>query len=89
MRGGKTVVLDGELDLLLPESGEFGAVTVVHDGGTVPPYTGEYIVEPMFEAQTLETTGKRMLDDVTVNAIEVARTSNPSGGITVYIGGAI
>ena len=84
---GKTVVIDGEMALLLPEEGELGAVTVIHDGGTVPPYTGEYIVDPAFDPQTLETTGKRMLDDVTVKAIGVSRTTNPAGGITVYIGG--
>lgn len=86
---GKTVVIDGEMALLLPEEGELGTVTVIHDGGTVPPYTGEYTVDPTFDTQTLETTGKRMLDDVTINAIGVSRTSNPEGGITVYIGGIV
>ena len=53
------------------------------------PYTGNYIVDPDFATQTLETKEKYMLDDVTVNPIEVARVSNPAGGRTIYIGGEI
>ena len=51
------------------------------------PYTGEYNVIPDFELQTLGTKNRRLKDDVTVEAIHVSRTSNPSGGTTVYIGG--
>lgn len=50
-------------------------------------YLGPYIVDPIFETITLETNDKKMTDDVTVNPIAVSRTSNLSGGITVYIGG--
>ena len=56
---------------------------------TLPAYTGAYDVDPKFEAQKLATNGKKMLDDVTVEAIEVQRVSNTSGGRTVYIGGLI
>lgn len=66
---------------------EFG-VTVNTQGDAVP-YTGDYIVDPDFATQTLETKEKYMLDDVTVNPIEVARVSNPAGGRTIYIGGEI
>ncbi len=52
-------------------------------------YDGEYIVDPSFEQQTLETRNKTLTDDVTVNAIMVSRTTNTSGGYTVYIGGEI
>lgn len=96
--GGRTVVLDGEMELIIcadgecslevPESGEMGLITVVRDTN-VDPYEGRYIVRPIFEEQTLETRDKYMRDDVTVEAIEVSRTSNPSGGTTVYIGGSI
>jgi len=54
-----------------------------------PAYTGAYEVDPDFTGTVLETEGKMMTDDVTVNAIEVARVTNPSGGKTVYIGGII
>lgn len=57
--------------------------------GDVVPYTGDYIVDPNFATQMLETKEKYMLDDVTVNPIEVARVSNPAGGRTIYIGGEI
>ena len=50
-------------------------------------YTGDYVVDPTFETQTLETQNKLMDNDVVVNPIEVSRTTNPSGGTTVYIGG--
>lgn len=53
------------------------------------PYEGPYEVTPEFSAQTLETKGKSMRDDVTVEAITVSRTGNPSGGNTIYIGGLI
>lgn len=50
-------------------------------------YPGPYTINPEFEDQVLDTSQKMMTDDVTVKAIAVSRTSNPSGGITVYIGG--
>lgn len=52
-------------------------------------YSGAYEVTPSFEEQTLPTAHKTLVEDVTVHAIEVSRTTNPSGGITVYIGGII
>lgn len=51
------------------------------------PYTGDYVVDPSFVKSTLPTKDKLLLEDVTVNPIEVARVSNPSGGKTIYIGG--
>ena len=53
------------------------------------PYLGEYDVIPDFELQTLETKNRRLKEDVTVEAIRVSRTTNPSGGTTVYIGGML
>ena len=64
----------------------FGEIVPI---GDIPAYTGTYNVDPKFTAQKLETNGKKMLDDVTVEAIEVQRVSNTSGGRTVYIGGLI
>lgn len=62
---------------------------IVNTQGDVVPYTGDYIVDPNFATQMLETKEKYMLDNVTVNPIEVARVSNPAGGRTIYIGGEI
>lgn len=56
------------------------------EGGQMPPYTGEYNVTPKFEQTTLATKDKTMANDVTVRAIPVSRTTNPSGGKTIYIG---
>ena len=44
---------------------------------------------PQFTPQELATAQKQMIDDVTIEAIEISRVSNPSGGKTVYIGGII
>lgn len=65
---------------------DFGEIVPIDD---LTAYTGAYDVDPKFEEQKLATNGKKMLDDVTVEAIEVQRVSNTSGGITVYIGGLI
>lgn len=51
-----------------------------------PVYTGEYEITPTITTQTLETKDKRMVDDVTVDAIPYYETTNPSGGYTVIIG---
>ena len=64
----------------------FGKIVPI---GDLPAYTGAYDVDPKFTAQKLATNGKKMRDDVTVEAIEVQRVSNTSGGRTVYIGGLI
>ncbi|MBR1810241.1 MAG: hypothetical protein IJ766_01155 [Clostridia bacterium] len=60
------------------------AYRATRDGGA--PYEGAYEISPAFESQTLPTKGKSMTDDVTVEAIKVSRTTNASGGKTVYIG---
>lgn len=50
-------------------------------------YDGPYEVIPQKDIdQVLETSGKRMLKDVTVSEIPYWKTSNPQGGKTVYIG---
>lgn len=54
-------------------------------GGRLPYYDGSYEVEPRKVAQTLETMNKSMSDNVVVNAIHYAETSNPYGD-TVIIG---
>lgn len=56
-------------------------------GAAYETYTGAYSVAPDFDGQALETRGKLMTDDVTVQPIAVARVSNTQGGRTIYIGG--
>ena len=73
-------------DILVP----LGVSIEIRDiRGDYPLYTGEYEVDPKFEDQTLETKNTALTDDVLVNAITVSRTTNTSGGNTVYIGGII
>lgn len=50
------------------------------------PYDGSYEVTPRLYAQSLNTDGKLMRDDVTVYEIPVTYTSNIEGGKTVLIG---
>lgn len=47
-------------------SADFRSLQTVVD---VDDYTGEYEVTPSDEAQTLQTNGLRMLDNVTINPI--------------------
>ena len=63
--------------------------TVIQFVGETNPYTGEYIIDPDFDGQVLQTRQKYMTDNVTVNPIQVEAVSNTSGGKTVYIGGII
>lgn len=51
------------------------------------PYQGEYAVTPSPHEQTLDTSGKRLYDDLIVRPIPFSKTSNIGGGYTVTIGG--
>ena len=62
-------------------------VTVIR-GESVPKYHGTYEVVPQaWQDVTLETQGKKMEQDVLVHQIPFYETSNPQGGMTIYIGG--
>lgn len=50
-------------------------------------YAGGYVVTPRVEEQVLATHNKRMVDDVTVEAIPYWEVDNTSDGQTVIIGG--
>lgn len=73
-----TVVIDGELsllfsgsadcNLLLPESGEVGLITVIREG-TYPTYAGPTEITPTEETQVLETHDKSVMSNITVNPI--------------------
>lgn len=49
------------------------------------PYNGEYSIRPKMSAQVLPTKGCVLYEDVVVQAVPVFRTSNTSGGTTIYI----
>lgn len=52
-------------------------------------YKGDYVIDPDWDTQKLDTKNKKLNDDITVNAIDLQRVSNAAGGRTVYIGGLI
>lgn len=74
-------------DIIVDRQIDVEVFRVAHMDGE--PYEGKYEVTPDFDGTTLETSGKTLSNDVTVHPITVSRTSNPSGGNTVYIGGVI
>lgn len=49
------------------------------------PYEGSYEVTPDVDGEVLPTRAKTMRDDLTINPIPYAETSNPAGGFTVSI----
>ena len=83
-----TVVIDGEMSLLVPIDGECGIITKVAEYD-LPVYTGTTVVEPDFDGTVLRTANKIVNQNITVNPIQVESVSNPAGGKTVYIGGII
>lgn len=60
------------------------SVGSINYGGDAPVYDGDYIVTPKTHTQTLGTANKKLLQDVTVNAVPYYETSNETG-TTVYI----
>lgn len=54
--------------------------------GRLPYYDGEYGVEPRKVGQILETANKSMSEDVVINPIYYAETTNVGGGYTAIIG---
>ena len=62
---------------------EFGEFLIIH---TADWYEGSYEVTPHIGGQILPTKEKTMRDDLTVNAIPYAETTNIGGGYTATIG---
>lgn len=70
----KALTLNGDINTTTFEvSGRISA------SGDVEIYDGEYLVIPKTEEQKLRTKKKLMADDVTVEAIPYAETSNQYG----------
>ena len=75
------------LDIDMLAGSQFFDIELVGGGsGRLPNYTGAYEVDPRKVEQVLETKNKSMRDDVTVNPIFYAETSNLGGGLTAIIG---
>ena len=68
MRIGDTVVLDGDLSLLIPVDGESGIVTKVI-GQDLTTYTGVTEVTPTTAEQVLDTSNKVVARNIVINPI--------------------
>jgi hypothetical protein len=68
MRAGDTVVIDGELSLVIPCDGECGVITKVI-GQDLPTYTGETVVTPSETEQVLATADKVVARNIVINPI--------------------
>ena len=68
MRAGDTVVIDGELSIVIPCDGECGVVTKVI-GQDLPTYTGATIVTPSTSEQVLNTADKVVTRNIVINPI--------------------
>lgn len=68
MRAGDTVVIDGELSLVIPCDGECGVITKVI-GQDLPTYTGATIVTPSTSEQVLNTADKAVTRNIVINPI--------------------
>lgn len=79
--GGLPTITEADEGRVLTAS---GGVAVWRD---LPKYTGEYTITPEVDtAQTLETAGTYMTNDVKVKAIPDYEVSNEAGGNTFIIG---
>lgn len=87
--------ITGALTNLLSLSGSLAKEYEITGNITLPvlryteeDYQGEYFIIPLAEQQTiLQTEGKRLYNNVTIDKIPYYQTTNLSGGYTVYIGG--
>jgi hypothetical protein len=68
VRIGDTVVLDGDLSLIIPVDGESGIVTKVI-GQDLPTYTGVIEVTPTTTEQVLDTSNKVVTRNIVINPI--------------------
>lgn len=68
---------------------EFGEVLPIGDASQLPVYSGEFVVTPAVDAQTIPTAQKFVENDITVKAIPYFNVSNTAGGSTVYIGNEV
>ena len=63
----KTVVLDGELSLVVSGSAECGVFTALREA--YPVYDGPMEITPTRQTQTLNTTMKSLIGDIVVKPI--------------------
>lgn len=75
------------IEMAVSKRRKYMAIAVEKSTTPVPEYAGPYtVVSQLFYGQTLETGGKKMTEDLTVDPIPIYEVSNPKGGLTVTIG---
>ena len=76
-----------DIELAVSKRRKYMSLAIEKSTTPYPEYEGPYNVEQtLYYGSILETKGKGMLDDVTVNPIRIYEVSNPAGGKTVTIG---
>lgn len=77
--------------ITLTENGVFNisqyAYASIEVEGECEIYHGTYDVCPCFSEQTLPTKNKQLISDLIIEEIPYSEVTNPSGGLTINIGG--
>ncbi len=66
---------------------DFGVIDIITDPSGIDRYAGPYTILPKVDEQRFPTSAKLMKENLSVLAIPFLSVSNPSGGVTVTIGG--
>lgn len=74
--------IEGDCDLTSMVEGDPDVLVVEGGGQTYPHYSGSYTVNPSTSQQVLQTDGKVMDDDVTVQAMQAGSATTPATIIT-------
>ena len=74
--------IEGDCDLTSMVEGDPDVLVVEGGGQTYPHYSGSYTVNPSTSQQVLQTDGKVMDDDVTIEAVQAGSATTPQTIIT-------
>ena len=78
---------DKAIELSVNKRRKYIAMSIQKSTTPIEEYEGPYTaVSQLYYGTTLETSGKRMADNVTIEPIPIHEVSNPKGGVTVTIG---
>ena len=76
-----------DIEISVSKRRKYMAMAIEKSTTPIPEYPGPYSVTPRFYyGHTLETAGKQMVHNVSVEPITIYEVSNPAGGRTVTIG---
>lgn len=76
-----------DIEIAVSKRRKYMAMAIEKSTTPLPEYPGPYSVAPRFYyGHTLQTAGKQMAQNVTVEPIAIYEVSNPQGGRTITIG---